>query len=413
MFACNDENPIAENNGTNDYLLDEYAFFDPSDTLNITACEAEDIATAFMDEIGGVDNTFKSKGMRFSCRKTTVIPDDNREPALYAINLDPDGFCIVAATKKTETILAYSDQGKFDINNLPIGLADWISEKIEIIQDIREDADITLSGNSKWSTHNLSAQTGREVIGENTSSYGYGGSTTTVTYGPLLKTTWGQGYPYNYLCPVWCSENMGHKLAGCVAIAAAQVVRYWEPTSTSYSWSEMPNSASGSTPTNYVENNKGYSSMTHLISEIGVALNMNYGCEREGSWAITSNIPDVLSQKYKFYNGGKYEEMEMSRAEQKIISNIKNKQPVIMNGKSGERINNNIVKIISGHAWVCDGYKIINKQNLFHMNWGFDGRNNGWFTIDLKFVKGDKSSTGNDGKYVYLRGYITDIKAYK
>lgn len=417
LFSCNDENPIAETNETNDYLLDEYAFFDPSDTLNITACEAEDIATAFMDEIGGIDNTFKSKGMRYSCRKTTVIPDDNREPALYAINLDPDGFCIVAATKKTETILAYSDQGKFDINNLPIGLADWISEKIEIIQDVRSDADITIPKNPKWSTHHLCAPSGRVITDGSSSIYGYayGSSTTTSTYGPLLKTNWGQGYPYNYECPEWCPENNGHKLAGCVAIAAAQVVRYWKPSSVSYSWDDMPNSASSSTPTSYVKSNKGYSSMTHLISELGVALHMEYGCENTGSGAMTRDIPEVLSQKYKFYNNGKYEVMETSQAEAKIISNIKNKQPVIMNGKSGVRIGNDVYPT-GGHAWVCDGYKEVREnqkitQQLFHMNWGWDGINNGWFTLDLKFVKGDNSSTGSDGNYIYLRGYITDIKA--
>ncbi|MBR2194638.1 MAG: Spi family protease inhibitor [Salinivirgaceae bacterium] len=194
MFSCNDESPIVENNETNDYLLDEYAFFDPSDTLNITVCEAEDIATAFMDELGGIDNTFKSKGLRYSCRKTTVIPDENREPALYAINLDPDGFCIVAATKKTESILAYCDQGKFDFNNLPEGLAEWMIEKIEIIQETRGEASI-----STFNPNIPPKDSGMLPNGKREADDQY----IIDTYGPLLKTEWDQFSPYNYVSKLW------------------------------------------------------------------------------------------------------------------------------------------------------------------------------------------------------------------
>ena len=120
FFSCNNEIPINNELETNDAIVEEYSFINPDDTLNISLCEAEDIAALFMDKLGETDDTFKSKGLRYSSRKTTVIPDDNHEPALYAINLDPDGFCIVAATKKTETILdriIYSDR---DISYLNI-----------------------------------------------------------------------------------------------------------------------------------------------------------------------------------------------------------------------------------------------------------------------------------------------------
>ena len=32
-----------------------------------------------------------------------------------------------------------------------------------------------------------------------------------------------------------------------------------------------------------------------------------------------------------------------------------------------------------GHAWVCDGYR--NSDSKFHMNWGWSGVSNGYFTI--------------------------------
>ncbi len=41
--------------------------------------------------------------------------------------------------------------------------------------------------------------------------------------GPLLTTNWHQGEPYNNYCPM---GDGGRCLVGCVALAAAQVMRY-------------------------------------------------------------------------------------------------------------------------------------------------------------------------------------------
>ena len=389
----------------------EFAFFDPSDTLNITACEAEDIATAFMDEIGGVDNTFKSKGMRYSCRKTTVIPDNNREPALYAINLDPDGYCIVAATKKTETILAYSDQGKFDLNNLPDGLAEWMAEKIEIIQNVRGEASIESVRIPKTPSEGSGMQ---PLAGRETGVKCY-----VDTYGPLLKTEWGQDYPFNMMCPdKKCYAGDKYCKAGCVAIAAAQIVRYYQPIMVynfnPYYWNDMPNTANTYGTDESIRKDKGFTSMARLIHDIGVAVDMDYGCE--SSRAETEKIPGVLSNKFGFFYGGNYQELSNSKATPKLINNIIHKQPVIMAGYRTKKLCGLVYE--NGHAWVCDGYKKVTyiKDNnvegsweYFHMNWGWGGKDNGWFTLDLKLYQSDYGYDENKG-YIYKKRYITDIK---
>ena len=40
---------------------------------------------------------------------------------------------------------------------------------------------------------------------------------------PLLTTKWGQGYPYNGLCPDYDNDRAA---AGCVAVAMAQIMNY-------------------------------------------------------------------------------------------------------------------------------------------------------------------------------------------
>lgn len=44
--------------------------------------------------------------------------------------------------------------------------------------------------------------------------------------GPLLTTTWDQGWPYNAMCPADPSGPGGHALAGCDPIALAQLMKY-------------------------------------------------------------------------------------------------------------------------------------------------------------------------------------------
>ena len=59
------------------------------------------------------------------------------------------------------------------------------------------------------------------------------------TIGPLLSTTWDQDAPYNLNTPRWYDGQA--TLTGCVATAAAQIMKYWNypatgQGSTSYTW---------------------------------------------------------------------------------------------------------------------------------------------------------------------------------
>ena len=45
-----------------------------------------------------------------------------------------------------------------------------------------------------------------------------------------------------------------------------------------------------------------------------------------------------------------------------------------------------------GHAWNCDGYD----DELFHMNWGWGGQSDGWFTVT---ESGDPDGWG-DGSHI-------------
>ncbi len=65
--------------------------------------------------------------------KTITFSCANNKPAFYVITFKPKGFVIVSATKKESPVLAYSENSKFDKNNLRGGIVDWISILIKLV----------------------------------------------------------------------------------------------------------------------------------------------------------------------------------------------------------------------------------------------------------------------------------------
>jgi hypothetical protein len=90
---------------------------------------------------------------------------------------------------------------------------------------------------------------------------------------PLLTTEWGQGAPYNNECPIFGYEL--HCVAGCVAVAAAQVVAYHRyPNSYNghiYNWDAIlsESTVSNSDPI-------ASQSVAELIHDIGVLAQTSY-----------------------------------------------------------------------------------------------------------------------------------------
>ena len=371
----------------------EYTFIDPSDTLNVTICEAEDIASAFMDDLVETDNTLKAAGMRYSTRKATIIPDDNNEPAMYVVNLYPEGWCIVSATKKTQSVLAFSDEGKFDVKelNAESGLFDWIDENVEIVQLARKDTNCgawinSISSNKVVRKNAIFTQKMRKI-------------------GPLLNTSWGQQVPYNNKIPKRCFiDNYSgvnvNAYAGCVTIAATQVAKYYGySTYKSYNWNLMKDkyeTTSNYIPINYTNNEAN--AVATLVADIAYILNADYGCNSTG--AVTKNIINVF-KKFGYKNSGVYQELSDENAIPLVKSELENGHPVIMRGSSN-------ANVLGGHCWVCDGYRYSTHSKehrpFFHMNWGWNGSPEGWYNIDYTYVESSRLL------YPYNKAYITGIR---
>ena len=196
---------------------------------------------------------------------------------------------------------------------------------------------------------------------------------------PLIKTQWGQHYPFNLLCPETDNNNgeNTYKLAGCGPVAMAQVVNYHRYPSMSpdgryaYDWSQMFHSLTSNVQ------KEGIVAVAKLISDCGVSSFTEYGDERSST--SLSYIMGAMkrlvgySNYMSIYNRSDFETPKRdSLYRQLIFSELKAGRPVLYRGtnEKGE-----------GHLFIIDGCK----KGKVHVNMGWGGNDNGYYELsDLR-----------------------------
>jgi hypothetical protein len=127
----------------------------------------------------------------------------------------------------------------------------------------------------------------------------------------------------------------------------------------------MPNTVNGIT----------YEEVAKLLYHCSVAVDMHYG--PDGSGAQTSKLVYALKTFYFYSSNIQYvskSNYSQTGWENLLKQQIDNKWPMAYQGMDGTE----------GHAWNCDGYN----GNQFHMNWGWGGSGNGYYTLDNLVVSG-------------------------
>ena len=166
----------------------------------------------------------------------TQTQTDTATPALYVFNTTSDdgGFVIVSADDRTRAILGYTDNGHFDSDNIPDNMRFWLRMYASEIASLSDDP----ATNLKAAAANFHATAANFSATDATTTY--------PTVAPLLgQTVWGQGTPFNNLCP---EVNGDHCPTGCVATAAAQIMYHHKHPakgtgSHSYQWNNQTLSA--------------------------------------------------------------------------------------------------------------------------------------------------------------------------
>ncbi len=310
----------------------------------------------------------------------------------YVFNASNGGFVLVAADDCVRPILGYSQTGEFRVDQMPTNVQGWLEDYergiAAVKQAVKEEARGPQHGGS------LTEAVAREwqqlyvaVPPE---------SSLPTAVAPLLTTTWNQSPLYNNMCP-YDSDYGKYVVAGCVAISTAQIMKYWNHPAmgygshsylaqndytsygvqsanfgnTSYAWNLMPNALTS------VSSQAEINAVAQLVYHVGVAIEMNYSANASGAQDYSWDGTPRPSSQYALIEYFKYAP-DMSVVQRSDYSDaafsailraeLDQQRPILFEGSSTS----------AGHSFVCDGY---DQQNNFHINWGWGGYCDGYYTI--------------------------------
>ncbi len=291
-------------------------------------------------------------------------------PQYYIFNNEDGGYVIVSGDDIAIPILGYSDSGIIDADHMPENLRWWLSEydreiKWALEQGLEPDAELQ----AEWAELMNAPRTKKVEI----------------TIGPLINTEWSQGTWYNRKCP-YDSSKGSYCVAGCVATAMAQIMKYWNfPQSgrgsysyidntygvqtadfehTTYDWANMPNDLS------ILSSNTQINAIATLMYHCGVAVDMDYGTDESG--AMSYLVPRAMRDYFWYSDEAVYlskSDFTHSEWQSMLFEEIWEGRPVFYSGGN----------MLSGgsHAFVCDGWR---SDDYFHFNWGWD-QSNGYYSL--------------------------------
>jgi hypothetical protein len=333
--------------------------------------------------------------------KSTEEITFNGEPVYYIVNFVQGGWILISASKNIMPILGYGTEGEFvneDEKPVPLKcLLNDYKEKIILSKEIETSDENALK---RW-----------EEL-----EYSDGQILKTYTPGTILLNTtrgharWGQQRNNNLGCtPSYnqaCGSSgvsdgceCGHKPVGCGAVSIGQIMWYWE-WPFDFNWQNIPDALFNTTDEIQAHE------LATLLRDLGSAMDMTYWCS--GSWTTMNKVEGAFN--YYDYNS----------AEKKVRKNwpdgawydlirteIDCERPVLYRGDKSDLSTEK-------HFWVLDGYDALD-PNLFHMNWGWRGSFNGFFSLnDLtpsssNFNKNQMAIVGVSPSYNEIPNNIFDV----
>ncbi|MBE9488317.1 MAG: C10 family peptidase [Bacteroidetes bacterium] len=403
---------------------------------------------ASLKEVGDIDiiTTFETKG------------NGIKDTLMYVVNYKNQmGYTFISADDRCGGILAYIKEGNFKLkdessDNLPTYLYTLIkNEQISKRLNINDPVEKSIKTkdlsrlNKRVYTPNMSSIHMGPVtpalclrVFKQHSSYGdfknFQGerksymyyrnngcigtrryTETKVNVYPMLTTNWGQHSPYNDNAPLIDGK---HALAGCVAIAAAQVMAYHEfPVN-------YPSNINNGEKTNLdiLRNIKSISNFKLESSKESVAKFLRtLGDLYENSWGLDGTYSDTGMGSEVFEKMGYPRPCDIINYNTlRATNSLDNNRPIITRGNSGS----------NGHSWVIDGYitvtqgddylyfdedlllndcdygEVIYSVNTYlSCNFGWNGICNGYYLEGAFNV-----SEGNEYPYKTKTNYTQDIQ---
>ena len=296
------------------------------------------------------------------------VQGDKEAPVYYIFN-SADAYVIIAGEDRATRVLAYGDSPISDMGSLPENMKYWLDCYERQIAFLYAHPDLTV---------------GTPALGDTDRA--------AQSVNPLLTSNWSQNAPYWNECPIYGTDTC---YTGCPATSLSMVFHYWKyprqqtpavpsymtPTygvvlqelpPTVFDWDHMLNEYTGG----YTEVQAA--AVAHLMRYIGQAEEMDYTISGSGAYGR-----DVLrAVKFFEYDQGAqllfktddlgYANYTDAQWGNLIQTELTAGRPIVYcayDNYTG-----------AGHAFNVDGYDSTN--DTYHVNWGWNGRGNGFFALN-------------------------------
>ena len=340
---------------------------------NVDKTTAEKVAkNYYYQQAHYFDTPISYDAIQFS---DSYVKEINSTPVMYVFDIVDGGFILVSAEDAMYPVVGYcfDKDVKFDMESRGQNYKSFLTSMMEMIEQISkakisQDTEIA----EGWNTYTTDNPETLIATKED------------AQVGPLLTSTWNQDYPYNYYAPLDPAGDGGRCYAGCVATAMAVIMHYWgypytgegstsyysnygilsaDFGSAYYNWDAMPSSISEQSETDAVLN------IAQIQYHCGVSVQMNF--DPQGSGAQSSTVPYALHSYFKYPSANYYSRSNTDTWESTLISQLDQKLPLYYSGYSASE---------GGHAFGCDGYRIVGSTKTFHYNFNWGGYYNDWYS---------------------------------
>ena len=356
---------------------------------------------------------------------TLTYGDETDEPLFHVVYLAEGGFVVTSADTGIEPVIAFSREE--DLAPAPENPLYSM-----LIQDMAVRKQALAAAQQQGGGRGLMAAAGAtqaegspeaqwsDLLDDTPTRQMFSSvsSVSDVRVSPLVQTKWAQGsvgsdYCYNYYTP-------NHSACGCVATAMAQLMKFHEYPAGSvaarsfpckvnnvsqtltmqggkYSWGSMPN-----VPASVSLSAAQRQALGKLCYDAGVSVEMAYTASSSGASAgnmcgalkSTFNYASaVLVGGYGTASGGTtvWDSMTENEISKCVLANIDNGYPVILSIQGNE-----------GHVVLADGYGFNSGTRYVHLNMGWGGASDVWYTLP-------NIGTAGAYSYSYINGIVYNV----
>lgn len=291
----------------------------------------------------------------------------DREKIGEVCHLNDSGYILVSNSKDSPPIKAYSM--KSDFKSLPKAYREFL------LKELQKSAKIGRSKNKKSDSLYKDAWEFLEEFGDKT-------GTKRALSSNLLKTNWGQGFPYNQKLP----QIEGRRVAsGCVNIALAQIMNYYSHPSyakggyvdhrldnetlksilnNKYHWNLIDDGAKSK---DRRKKALSYELISYLVRDLAILNKTSLNREDRGGSGARVDISSFISH-FDYSTNISYISSSDPNFFKSIKEKIDKKEVVLL--------------ILSAHAAIADGYEEDIVGESLHINLGWDGVGDNYYYID-------------------------------